>query len=217
MKSRTVVIACTLFVGCTGGLMGASLCLNPLRARTPNSLGLAGATSRRRGQAWKFLMGRNTKFLSYLQLRGEIRRTLDRSWVVDGVDQWGSHRTVLGGADFNRSWVADRTPNQQKIVTIRKMAFQVCGSVVAEEAGAPAAQRVVFSRVNPGQNINIEAQGVQNQVRDLWQRFFLEQATQGQLDASLAGLLEAQTLANSRTAWQSLCAAYITSTRFLTY
>ena len=46
-------------------------------------------------------------------------------------------RGAFGAADYQSTFVDDLTPSQQRIVLIRKMAFQVCGDVVEAEFFEP--------------------------------------------------------------------------------
>jgi hypothetical protein len=159
--------------------------------------------------------GENTRMLNFEQIRSEVTRATGRSWVVSGVDQWELNRSVLGGADYVKSFNDDRSPNQQKLVTLRKMAFGVCGDVVTAEAGQGT--RTVFSVVDPAVTIDTTNAGVTQQVQALWKRFFRVAPDAADVTESLTALSSLQTMSNSREAWRGLCAAYTVSMRFLSY
>jgi hypothetical protein len=179
---------------------------------------LEGAGGRDLTEYWPNIsvpFGENTKMLIFEQIRTEVMRATGRSWLVSGVDQWEANRGVLGGADYVRSFMDDRTPSQQKLVTIRKMAFTVCGDVVTAEAGQ--ATRTVFAAVDPAVTIDTNSAIVTTQVQALWKRFFLATPSAADVTESLSALGSLQTMSNSREAWRGLCAGYLSSLRFLTY
>lgn len=189
---------------------------NPDGPEAPGDDELAGAGGRDLTEYWPDIdlpYSQNTKMLSFEQMRNEVQRATGRSWREDGQDQWEAHRGVLGGADYIDIWAVDREPSQQKLVTWRKMAFRVCGAAVNADAGAP--DRTLFVAVDPG--AAIDPATAAPQVEQLFARFFLEAPSQTEVDQAIAALSEMETLANARQAWRGLCAAYLSSQRFLTY
>ncbi len=180
---------------------------------------LVGAGDRDLLEDWPTIdlpFSQNTKMLNFEQLRNEVNRaTADTAWMDVGVDQWNSHQSILGGADFDVSWQFDITPNQQKILTIRRMAFTVCGDLVNDEAGQGT--RTVFADVDPGAAIDLAAPITETQVKSLYKRFFFEAASAETVTESLALLSDMQTTENQREAWRGLCTAYLGSMRFLSF
>jgi hypothetical protein len=181
---------------------------------------MSGAGGRNLAEYWPSIsvpLSQNTRMLSYEMLRSEVKRATGKSWVVAGVDQWERNRGSLGGADYTTTFADDLTPSQQRIVLVRKMAFQVCGDVVAAEAGATAT-REVFTELDPGAAFDPAGASTEAQIRALFKRFFLE-------DASAEDLTEAKALlttlspdgSSGRIAWRGLCTGYLASMRFLTY
>jgi hypothetical protein len=133
---------------------------------------------------------------------------------VNSVDQWDRNRGSFGGADFVTTFTDDITPSQQRIVLVRKMAFSVCGDLIAAEAGA--ATRTVFDVIDPG--APIDAAKANDQIRSMFSRFFLTEPTDSDVADSEALIKAlAPTGAESRIAWRGVCASYIASLRFLTY
>jgi hypothetical protein len=178
---------------------------------------LQGAGGRDLTEYWPSIgipLSQNTRMLGFEMMRNEVRRATGLSWVVGGVDQWAQNRIPLGGADYQTVFAADSTPSQQRMVLWRRMAFQVCGDLVAAEAGA--ASRAVFTVVDPGAAIATGAASTASQVRALYRRFFLSDAGDEDVADSLA-LLETLGPAGGQVAWRSLCAAYLGSMRFVTY
>jgi hypothetical protein len=177
---------------------------------------MVGAGGRDVAEYWQTIehpLSQNTRMLSYSMLKSEVMRATGRSWVVGGADQWERNRGPLGGADFVTTFADDLTPSQQRIVLIRKMAFQVCGDLVNAEAGAAA--RPVFSELDPGVAIDAAADTTKAQIAALFKRFFLEDAAPADLadGAALLGALGT----DPKIAWRGLCASYVGSMRFLTY
>ncbi len=179
---------------------------------------LTGAGGRDLTEFWPAISipyGENTRMMTYEQVKNEVLRATGRSWIVASVDQWAPNRSVLGGADYVRTFSDDRSPNQQKIVTLRRMAFSVCGDVVTAEAGQ--ATRTIFTVVDPATTIDIASATATAQVQALWKRFFLVDPSAADVTESLSALGSLQTMATSREAWRGLCGAYLASMRFLTY
>ena len=179
---------------------------------------LVGAGDRELLADWPSIdipFSQNAKMLNFEQLRNEVKRATTLSWIEVDIDQWDSYRSILGGADFVENWRFDTTPNQQKILTIRRMAFTVCGNLVSAEAGQ--ATRVVFSDVDPAQAIDIGAPVTTTQVSALYKRFFYEDASAEGIADSLSLLGDLQTSEDQQEAWRGLCTAYLGSMRFLSY
>lgn len=182
--------------------------------KTPDPDELIGAGDRDITDFWPSIdlpYSENTQLLSFDMLRNEVLRATGISWVEGGTDQWNSNRSILGGADYVNTFTDDRTISQQKIVTIRKMAFSVCGDVVATDAGS------VFTDVSPDAAIAADDSSVQAQVRSMFTRFFLVEPSESQVAESSQLLLDLQAQGGSGEAWRGLCGAYLASMRFLTY
>ena len=157
----------------------------------------------------------NAKLLNFEMMRNEVLRATGLSWQVDGVDQWERNRSALGGADYDVSWSEDRAVSQQKVVIWRKMAFTVCGDLVAAEAGQET--RTVFDVVDPGITIDTADASVADQISSMWRRFFyIDPASEDRSD-SLSLLNDLQDLSGPSDAWRGLCAGYLASMRFLSY
>jgi hypothetical protein len=182
----------------------------------PASDEMAGAGGRDISEYWQnidYALSQNTRMLSYSMLRSEVTRATGRSWVIAGADQWDRNRGPLGGADYVTTFADDLTPSQQRIVLIRKMAFQVCGDLITAEAGVAA--RTVFTELDPGVAIDAASAATKSQIAALYRRFFLEDASDADLadGAALLGKLGT----DPKVAWRGLCASYLGSMRFLTY
>ncbi|HUS28872.1 MAG TPA: hypothetical protein VMZ53_10185 [Kofleriaceae bacterium] len=180
---------------------------------------MAGAGGRNIAEYWPSIdvpLSQNTRMLGFDMMRSEVKRVTGRSWVVAGVDQWERNRGSLGGADFETTFSDDLTPSQQRLVLVRKMAFQVCGDLVAAEAGV--ATREVFTELDPGAAFDPASATTEAQIRALFKRFFLEEPAADDISdakALLATLAPGGTA--GRTAWRGLCTSYLASMRFLTY
>jgi hypothetical protein len=159
-------------------------------------------------------LSQNTRMLSFEMMRNEVQRATGRSWVVGDADQWEANRIALGGADYETVFAEDLTPSQQRMVLWRRMAFQVCGDLVAAESGA--ATRAVFTVLDPAAALNTSAPGTADQVRALFRRFFLSDPTDEDIGDSL-NLLSTLNTTDAATAWRGLCAGYLGSMRFVTY
>jgi hypothetical protein len=199
-----------LFGNCTGEVG---------RTADADSDEVLGAGGRDISEYWPSIdipLSQNTRMLSFEMLRSEVLRATGRSWVVNNVDQWEPHRTSLGGADYVSTFADDVTPSQQRIVLIRKMAFQVCSDLVATEAGTTA--RSVFTELDPGAAFDAGAATTEAQIRTMFSRFFITSIENADLDDAKALLHTlSPTGADGGTAWRGLCAAYLGSMRFLTY
>jgi hypothetical protein len=182
----------------------------------PASDEMAGAGGRDVSEYWQNIdhaLSQNTRMLSYPMLRSEVMRATGRSWEIGGTDQWEKNRGPLGGADYVTTFADDLTPSQQRIVLIRKMAFQVCGDLVTAEAGA--ATRTVFTELDPGVAIDVTAATTKAQIGAMYRRFFLEDASEA--DLADGGALLGKLGTDPKIAWRGLCASYLGSMRFLTY
>lgn len=178
---------------------------------------IKGAGGRDLTEYWPSIdipLSQNTRMLSFEMMRNEVTRATGKSWVISGVDQWEANRIPLGGADYEVVFAEDLTPSQQRMVLWRRMAFQVCGDVVAAEAGA--ATRAVFTVVDPGTAVDGAAATTVSQVRALFRRFFLTDADDEDVADSVA-LLQQLGPGGGEIAWRGLCAAYLGSMRFVTY
>ena len=180
---------------------------------------MSGAGGRDISEYWPSIdipLAQNTRMLSFEMLRSEVARATGRSWLVSSIDQWAPNRGALGGADFVSSFADDLVPSQQRIVLIRKMAFQVCGDLIAAEAGAPS--RVVFATLDPGAPIDAAAASTTAQIAALFQRFFLAEATAADVTDGEALMSKlSPSGSDGKIAWRGLCASYLASMRFLTY
>ncbi|MBA3396662.1 MAG: hypothetical protein H0T89_28785 [Deltaproteobacteria bacterium] len=209
-ERRAVLLAAGLAITLTG-------CTGQIGDVGTGSNEMVGAGGRNISEYWPSIdvpLSQNTRMLSFEMLRSEVSRATGRSWMIAGVDQWDRNRGPLGGADYVTTFGDDLTPSQQRIVLIRKMAFQVCGDLIAAEAGA--ATRTVFTVVDPGAPIDVAASTTTTQITALFQRFFLTDAVDTDV-ADAKALLGTLAGADGKTAWRGLCAAYLGSMRFLTY
>ena len=193
------------------------LTITPLGPDANREFEMSGAGGRDIAEYWPTIdvpLSQNTRMLSYDMLKAEVMRATGHSWVIAGADQWEKNRGPLGGADFVTTFADDLTPSQARIVLIRKMAFQVCGDLVAGEAGATT--RTVFADVDPGAQIDPAGDTTKAQVTSMFRRFFLEDPTQDDIADSLA-LIGKIAPTGSQAAWRGVCASYLGSLRFLTY
>lgn len=210
--THTALVTTSLvaFAGCTGEVSKGG-------NGSADSFEMEGAGGRDIAEYWPNIdipLSQNTRMLSFEMLRSEVMRATGRSWIVASVDQWEKNRSSFGGADFVTTFADDITPSQQRIVLVRKMAFAVCGDLVAAEAGA--ATRAVFDVVDPG--APIDAAKSKDQIRSMFRHFFLSDATDSDIaDSETLIKALAPTGAESRIAWRGVCASYIASMRFLTY
>ena len=210
--------ASLLLVGCTGDIRSPGGVDDVIDAGPTINPELVGAGDRDLLTDWPSIalpFSDNTKMLNFEQLRNEVLRATTLSWVDVNIDQWEGNRSILGGADYVENWANDVTPNQQKILTIRRMSFTVCGDLVTAEAGQ--ATRTVFEVLDPGVVIDTAAASTAAQVGALYKRFFFEDAPPQAMTDSLALLGDLQTLDNQSEAWRGLCTAYLSSMRFLSY
>jgi len=214
MLKQTLAILLLSSVGCWGSIDN--------KARSddagPEDSELIGAGDRDITEFWPDIdlpYSQNTKLLSFDMLRNEVLRATGRSWVVEGVDQWEPNKSALGGADYVNTFDDDRTISQSKIVTIRKMAFSVCGDLVTAENAA--ATPSIFTIVKPNAAIAADSAAVSSQVASLYQRVFLVEPTSSEVAEHVQLLVDLQTQTNSTQAWRGLCAAYLASMRFLSY
>ena len=215
MATRTgsLLLAAALTISCTGEVSGGG------GGGGGDPVEMSGAGGRDISEFWPSLdipLSQNTRMLGFDMLRSEVERATGRSWLVAGVDQWDLNRGPLGGADYATTFADDLTPSQQRIVLIRKMAFSVCGDLIAAEAGSPS--RAIFTELDPGAAFDVGSATTTAQISALFQRFFLG-------EPSPADVADAQALltaispngSDGRTAWRGVCASYLASMRFLTY
>ncbi len=204
----TVAVGCTGEIGSGGGSGG-----------TVDPSEMAGAGGRDISEYWPEIdvpLSQNTRMLNFEMLRSEVARATGRSWLINSVDQWERNRGPLGGADYMTSFSDDLIPSQQRIVLIRKMAFQVCGDLVAAEAGA--SPRSVFTELDPGAAFDAGGATAKAQIQAMYRRFYLEEATPVDLTEGEVLLRALSPSGNeSRAAWRGLCASYLASMRFLSY
>lgn len=200
-------------------LVVAAGCTGEVNTPGVQNLELTGAGGRDIAEYWPSIavpLSQNTRMLSFEMLRSEVARATGTSWVIAGVDQWEKNRGPLGGADYTTTFADDLTPSQQRVVLVRKMAFQVCGDLVAAEAGATT--RAVFTALDPGAAFDLAGPATDAQIRALFRRVFLD-------DAEDTDVTEAKELlgklspggTDGKKAWRGLCAGYLASMRFLTY
>jgi len=155
----------------------------------------------------------NTKMLSFSMLKNEVLRATAHTWVDGEIDMWEANRSALGGADYVNIFQPNRTITQQKIVTIRKMALSVCEDVVAADTlGEP----ILFTLQSPSAAIADDAT-TRSQVELIYKRFFLVNASSVEVDESIQLLSDLAGTDGPTEAWRGLCAAYLSSMRFLTY
>jgi len=206
-KSTFAILTLGLFAGCQG--------IAP-HVGGDEKDELVGAGGRDLTEYWPDIdvpHSQNTKLLSFDMMKNEVMRATGQSW-----DSWAANASVLGAANWSTIWTEDRTPNQQKIVTLRKMALAVCQSVVDAEAGQ--ATRSVFTEVDPASTIDPTAAITRTQVVKLFERVFMESPSEADITESLQALGDLQAIApggGPRQAWRGLCASYLASMRFLSY
>jgi hypothetical protein len=209
---HTALVSSVALAGCTGEVSKGS-------SSTGDSVEMQGAGGRDISEYWPNIdipLSQNTRMLSFEMLRSEVMRATGRGWIVNNVDQWERNRGSFGGADFVTTFADDITPSQQRIVLVRKMAFAVCGDLVAAEAGAAA--RTVFDVIDPG--APLDAIKSKAQLESMFRRFFLIDPTDSDVadgEALITALAPTGAAAESRIAWRGVCASYIASMRFLTY
>jgi hypothetical protein len=153
--------------------------------------------------------GNNLKMLNFAQMQSEVLRAT--SIVYEG---WAENRVVFGAPDFKTTFQEDRTPTATKILTWRKIAFSVCGTMVKKETATPA----LFSSIAPTAAIAADDPKVTAQVTTIFTKFFLEPPTSSEIEASTKALVDTIAAgAAPAEAWGSLCAGYLSSMRFLAY
>lgn len=154
-------------------------------------------------------LGNNLKMLSFSQMQAEMLRATTIEYA-----NWAENRAVFGSPDFKTSFLEDRTPTATKILTWRKIAFDVCGAMVKKETSTPA----LFSSISPTATISAEDPKVAAQITAMFKKFFLERPTSADVEASTKALVDTVAAGGPPTeAWSSLCVAYLSSMRFLTY
>lgn len=152
--------------------------------------------------------GNNVKMLNFRQIKAEVARATGVTY------DWGDKAAILGAADYQSSFRDDRTPSATKIITLRKVAFDVCDKMMKAEALAPK----VFSALSPKDPVSAQDSKVAAQVALIFSHFFLEEPTQAEVDLSTQALAGQVTAGATPTAaWTGLCTGYLSSMRFLTY
>jgi hypothetical protein len=147
--------------------------------------------------------------LSFSQMEAEATRATGVTWP-----DWAANRAVFGGADYVTTFEDDRTPSGTKILTWRKMAFDVCATMLTAEAKAPS----LFSAIGPTAPIAAGDPKVASQVKLVFVRFFLEDPALADVDASIQALSDTVAAGGvPQDAWTDLCVGYLSSMRFLTY
>lgn len=153
--------------------------------------------------------GNNLKMLNFAQMQSEVLRATGVTYSA-----WGDNRVVFGSPDFKTSYLEDRLPTATKILTWRKIAYSVCGDMIANEKATPA----LFSSIAPTAAIDAADSKVVAQVKAIFTKFFLEPPTTGEVAVSTKALADSIAAGGAPTdAWKSLCVAYLSSMRFLTY
>lgn len=153
--------------------------------------------------------GNSLKMLNFTQMQSEVRRATTITY-----DSWAENRILFGAPDFKTSFNEDRTPTATKIITWRKIAFSVCTAMIKKETATPA----LFSSIAPTAAIKAGDPKVADQVNAIFTKFFLEPPTPSEVDASTQALVGTVSAGGPPAeAWTSLCAAYLSSMRFLTY
>lgn len=153
--------------------------------------------------------GNNVKMLNFRQLKSEVARATG----VASYD-WGNNGDVFGAADFQTSFHDDLTPGATKIITLRKIAFDVCAKMIAAETTTPA----LFSAMSPKAAVSAQDPKLAEQVKLVFTRFFMEEPTPDEADVSTkAVVMQIAAGATPAAAWAGLCVGYITSMRFLSY
>jgi hypothetical protein len=153
--------------------------------------------------------GDNVKMLNFPQMRAEVRRATGVDWP-----SWAQNRVAFGGADYVATFQDDRTPSATKLVTWRKMAFEVCTTLTNAEASAPS----LFSAISPTAPIAANDPKIAAQVKLVFTRFFLDDAGANDVVASTKALTDIVDAGGSPIeAWTGLCVGYLSSMRFLTY
>lgn len=153
--------------------------------------------------------GDNVKMLNFRQLKAEVAR-------ATGVASynWGTQGVVFGEADYKTSFRDDRTPSATKIIAFRKVAFDVCAKMMQAEVTTPK----VFSALSPTAALSAQDPKVAAQVTLVFSRFFLEEPTTAEVEASTQALVaQVSAGASPSAAWAGLCTGYLSSMRFLSY
>lgn len=153
--------------------------------------------------------GNSLKMLKFSQMKNEVLRATTVAYA-----KWDALRPTFGVPDFATRFDEDRTPTATKIVMWRKVAYSVCKDMVAKEQKTPA----IFSSISPSATIGAEDPAVAKQVEIIFTRFFLEPPSPDAVSQSIKTLTGIVAKGGSPTeAWGSLCMAYLSSMRFLTY
>lgn len=209
---KILAAACLSFAvgACTGEIGGGS---GPQPPDDDPVIGAsAGGETNVISDGWELASvhaGNNLKMLNFAQMQSEVLRATSIAY-----DGWDENRVVFGAADFKTSFQDDRIPTATKILTWRKIAFSVCKSMVKKETTTP----VLFSSIPPTAAIAADDAKVTAQITAIFTQFFLEPPTSSEVEASTKALVDSVAAGSPPDeAWSSLCAAYLSSMRFLTY
>lgn len=208
---RTAFIAGCLVTGaCTVG-SGSGSGENP--ADSEQVIGSsAGGQTNIISDAWEVETvphGNNLKMLNFVQMQSEVLRATSIT-----SKEWAGLRTAFGAPDFVNSYEEDRTPTATKILTWRKLAFSVCGSMITNETATPA----LFTSITPTAAISASDSRVTEQVTAVFTKFFQDPPTADEVALSTKMLTDVVAGGGKPgEAWTGLCVAYISSMRFLTY
>lgn len=142
--------------------------------------------------------GNNVKFLSFAQMQREVERATRVQW-----GGWDALRVPFGAPDFQTRYSEDRIPTGSKVVAWRKMAYDVCGTMVAREADLPA--------------IGTGSPEVRERARILWVRFFQEPPADPDLELLVQTLEVLAANGSTTDAWTGACAGLLSSIKFLSY
>jgi hypothetical protein len=215
--TSTILLFSTLALGaCTGGLITGGRADGEEDVDGEEEVDesqLVGAGGRDLMQFWPNIdvpFSENTKMLAYPMMRSEVIRATSIDWA-----DWEANRELLGGADYQNQWVEDRTPSQQKFSTWRRMALDVCLELVDKEAGQSS--RTVFTAIDPGEATTASDPKVREQVTNLFERFFIESPSETEIVESIQAFEDLDGANRPKRAWRGLCAAYLSSMRFLSY
>lgn len=153
--------------------------------------------------------GNNMRMLNFAQMQSEVLRA-----TTIAYDAWAENRVAFGAPDFRTSFQEDRTPTATKILTWRKIAFSVCTAMIRQETAGP----VLFSSVAPTAAITAGDPKLADQINAVFTQFFLEPPGEAELEASIRALVDSVAAGSPPAeAWTTLCTAYLSSMRFLTY
>lgn len=153
--------------------------------------------------------GNNLKMLNFKQMQSEVLRATSIT-----SKEWATLRTAFGAPDFVNSFSEDRVPSATKILTWRRLAFSVCGSMISKETATPA----LFSSIAPSAAIDATNPRVTEQITAVFTKVFQAPPSADEVSLSTQMLVDAVAAGGTPAeAWTGLCVAYLSSMRFLTY